>query len=154
MAGELRMTKQALPLLLLLAACGAAEDDAKQGQLASPPEVANAAAPPAPAREPTRDSPFSSTGYALNGTKPFWGGTVTGTSIRYMTPENQFGDVVDTRLSFAPGREVYRGTLGGRPFVLTLSRGPCSDDMSDRAYVFSAILEVRGETRCGCADPQ
>jgi uncharacterized membrane protein len=117
---------------------------------AAEPDEANAAAP-AP---PTASAPMSRTGYALVGTEPFWGGTVTGTDVRYMTPERQFGDVVTTRLSFGPGTETYRGTFRGRPFVLTLARGSCSDGMSDRAYAFSATLEVLGETRRGCADPE
>jgi uncharacterized membrane protein len=113
------------------------------------PAPAQATAPPA--QPPT--GPFSSSGYALNGTEPYWGGTVTGTRVRYMTPENQFGSVVETTRTLG-ANEVYRGSLAGRPFVLTLSRTACSDGMSDRRYQFTALLEVRGETRRGCADPE
>lgn len=110
---------------------------------------ANGAAP-APERPA---GPFSLSGYALNGTEPFWGGTVIGTRIRYMTPENQFGSVVDTTRTLG-AEEVYRGSLGGRPFVLRIRRASCSDGMSDRTWQFTAVLEVRGETRRGCADPE
>jgi uncharacterized membrane protein len=145
-----------------LASCGV--DPAAENRSAHVPAPANAvaeaprAAPNAPAnsaapaaRPPT--GPFSASGYALNGTEPFWGGTVTGTRVRYMTPENQFGSVVETTRTLG-ANEVYRGSLGGRPFVLTLSRAACSDGMSDRSYQFTALLEVRGETRRGCADPE
>jgi len=97
---------------------------------------------------------LSASGYALVGTEPFWGGTVSGTRVRYMTPERQFGDVVETQRTFGAGSETYRGSFHGRPFVLTLARGPCSDGMSDRQHAFSATLEVGGETRRGCADPE
>jgi uncharacterized membrane protein len=97
---------------------------------------------------------MSPTGYALVGTEPFWGGTVTGTSVRYMVPERQFGDVVETRRSYGPGSETYSGRFRGRPFVLTLTRAPCSDGMSERPFAFTATLQVAGETRRGCADPE
>ncbi|HYJ30909.1 MAG TPA: hypothetical protein VEW25_11275 [Allosphingosinicella sp.] len=113
-----------------------------------PPEV------PAPNPGPPHNAPWSASGYALNGAEPFWGGSVTGTTIRYMTPDDQFGDVIETSVAFAPDRETYAGSWRGSPFVLTLSRGPCSDGMSDRTYAFSAALSARGEARRGCADPQ
>lgn len=137
--------REALILLGLLAGCR--EQQAPDNEVAPPP----APAPPAP---PPLSAPMSPTGYALNGTEPFWGGTVTGTDVRYMTPERQFGDVVATRRSFGSDSETYAGTFRGRPFVLTLRRGRCSDGMSDRVYAFTATLQVLGETRRGCADPE
>lgn len=122
---------------------------APAGRAAPAPVPAQPAAAPLPATHP-----WSPSGYALNGTEPFWGGTVTGTRIRYMIPENQFGTVIETSAAYAPDRETYSGTLGGRPFVLTLTAGPCSNGMSDHSYAFTAILEVGGETRRGCADPE
>jgi uncharacterized membrane protein len=124
----------------------AAAETPKQAPAAPPANAATPAAPPG-------GGPFSPSGYALNGTEPFWGGTVTGTRVRYMTPENQFGSVVETARTLG-ATEVYRGSLGGRPFVLTLSRSPCSDGMSDRAYPFTALLQVGGEARRGCAEPE
>jgi uncharacterized membrane protein len=71
-----------------------------------------------------------------------------------MVPERQFGDVVETRRSYGPGSETYSGSFRGRPFVLTLTRAPCSDGMSERPFAFTAALQVLGETRRGCADPE
>ncbi len=155
------VTRYAAPLLLAaLAACGDAPQPADaNGAAAAAPKAqsANVAAPqaaqPAPP-PPTGTAPMSPTGYGLVGTEPFWGGTVTGTSVRYMVPERQFGDLVQTRRSYGPGTETYTGTFRGRPFVLTLRRGPCSDGMSDRTFAFTATLQVLGETRRGCADPE
>lgn len=118
---------------------------------ASPAGVATPA--PAPPAAP-RTGPWSATGYAFNGTEPFWGGSLTGTTIRYMVPEDQFGDVVETQVSYDATRETYSGRYRDRSFVLTLTRSACSDGMSDRRYTFTATLQVLGETRRGCADPQ
>ncbi|HEX8192945.1 MAG TPA: hypothetical protein VF552_08600 [Allosphingosinicella sp.] len=156
------MTKCAAAALLLLGltACGgtAAEDDLGNAQAGAPgpaAPVANAAAPsPSPTPPATPSQPMSPTGYALVGTEPFWGGTVTGTSVRYMVPERQFGDVVETRRTYGPGRETYSGRFRGQPFVLTLVRQACSDGMSERPFAFTATLQVAGETRRGCADPE
>lgn len=147
---------------LLLAGCGDGERNRADANAVTsvPPPVANASgeAPPASSAAPPaaapRTAPWSATGYAFNGTEPFWGGSVTGTTIRYMVPEDQFGDVVETDVAYAAESETYSGRYRGRPFVLTLVRGACSDGMSERAYAFNATLQVLGETRRGCADPQ
>jgi uncharacterized membrane protein len=160
----MRRRRGAAALLLVgLAGCGddrqAGVDPGRDNAAVAPPSprapenaAANAARPaPPPA---TGTAPMSPTGYALVGTEPFWGGTVTGTRVRYMTPDRQFGDVVETRISFGPGTESYSGTFRGRPFVLTLTRGACSDGRADQPFAFTATLQVLGETRRGCADPE
>lgn len=148
---------------LLLAGCQASPPGGNEaGSAAAAPSAPIVSAPataPAATAQPKAaplpaTHPWSPTGYALNGTEPFWGGTVAGTRIRYMIPENQFGTLVETSAAYAPDRETYSGTLGGRPFVLTLTAGPCSNGMSDHVYAFTATLEVGGETRRGCADPE
>ena len=151
----------ALALALAAAACGdsgvpadvAEPAPAQTARAPEAPQANSAAATPAPSPPPA-SHPWSPGGYALNGAEPFWGGTVTGTSVRYMTPENQFGTLVETRVAYEAGREVFTGTLAGRPFVLTITPGPCSNGMSDHSYAFTAAVQVRGETRRGCADPQ
>ena len=142
---------------LALAGCGEPEKAPTTNQAVASPAAraeVEAPAPPPPAPAAPRTGPWSATGYALNGTEPFWGGSLTGTTVRYMVPEDQFGDLVETRAAFLPDRETYSGAYRGHPFVLTLRRTPCSDGMSDRAYPFTAELSVRGETRRGCAEPQ
>jgi uncharacterized membrane protein len=111
--------------------------------------------PAPPAAEPARPaSSWSRSGYRLIGTEPFWGGTVSATRIVYQTPDNQSGESIAVTASYSPAREVYAGRSGGKPFVLTLTRGPCSDGMSDNVHAFTAALQVQGETRQGCANPQ
>ena len=148
-----------LAAALALAACGQNQDAAPRNAVADAGPNGTAAPRnkmPAPAPESAvqRTGPWSPSGYALNGTEPFWGGSISGTSIRYMTPEDQFGDVIETRAAYAADGETYSGTWRGRPFILTLTRASCSDGMSDRVYSFTAALQVAGGTRRGCADPQ
>ncbi len=158
------------PILFVLATCGATEgppaappmeSGTSQPANASEAGVTSEAEAPvagsvqgssATASEDSR-SPWSQSGYRIIGTEPFWGGTVTPDEIIYSTPENQQGETIAVTLAYGPDREVYSGQLGGRPFVLTLTDGPCSDGMSDNVHRFTATLEVDDETRRGCANP-
>ena len=134
---------------------GTSAGNASSPSAKAPAEPSAPAAKVAPKATPAPSShPWSPSGYALNGTEPFWGGSLTGTNVRYMTPDDQFGDLVAVTAAYSAAQEVYAGTLGGQPFVLTLTAGPCSNGMSDHSYAFTATLQVRGETRRGCADPQ
>ena len=130
-------------------AVGSANEIQIEANLAEPKVEPPAASDPAP-----KASAFSASGYRLIGTEPFWGGTVTADRIVYSTPDNQSGETIQVRRSEEPGREIYSGTLNERPFVLTLSAGPCSDGMSDNVHAFTASLQVDGETRQGCANPR
>ncbi len=146
--------RSAVALLAFLAACERAPSP-PPGNQAGQAETPAVLAAPANELEPVPDShPWSPSGYALSGTAPAWGGTVAGTSVRYMVPEDQFGRVIETRVTNGARSETYSGSLRGRPFVLTLTAGPCSDGVSDHAYAFTAQLEVDGQTRRGCADPE
>ncbi len=165
--------------LLALCACESREpaavepvanEAANQSAAAAPPAAAPVpAAAPAPSSSPATPAPppdghlgstkaagerWSGRGYRLIGTEPFWGGTVSPTEIVYSTPENQEGERIAVEATFAPERAVYTGRLDGRPFVLTLTPGPCSDGMSDNVHAYTARLQVRGESRQGCANPR
>ena len=120
--------------------------------------IANRAANEAPATgapaPPQEASPRSASGYRLIGTEPFWGGTVSPREIVYSTPENQAGERIFVTVRIEGGSEIYSGRLSGQPFTLVLTDGPCSDGMSDNVHAYTARLEVQGETRSGCANPQ
>jgi uncharacterized membrane protein len=122
-------------------AAAAAEPAAAMGNDAT-------ASAPAPAAR----KPWSASGYTLSGTEPFWGGTVTGSRFVYQTPEDQAGTSVAASVELGAARESYAGTLAGKPFRLTLTKGSCSNGMSDRVFAFTANLTVAGEERRGCAD--
>ena len=138
---------------LLAAGCGApSQEQANRGEETEAVARAPSAAPSPPA--PPHDAPWSATGYALNGAAPVWGGSLTGTTVRYMTPDDQFGDVIETQVAYTPDAETYSGAWRGAPFVLTIRRRSCTDGLSDRVYPFAVDLRARGGTRRGCADPQ
>jgi uncharacterized membrane protein len=169
--------RRAACLALAALAVGGCEQQAEERQTAADADiVANAgpapvaaadpatgAAEPAAAVEndatatvpaPAARKPWSPSGYTLSGTEPFWGGTVSGSRIVYQTPEDQAGRSIPATAELADSRETYAGRLNGKPFRLTLTKGTCSNGMSDRAFAFKATLSVAGETRQGCADPK
>jgi len=93
------------------------------------------------------------------GTEPFWGGEVRGSTFRYETPENTAAkspnapkgeEIAVTRFAGRNGLS-FTGTLDDEDFVAAVTPGECSDGMSDRKYPFTAMLQVRGENRLGCA---
>jgi uncharacterized membrane protein len=89
------------------------------------------------------------------GTEPFWGAEVKGRCVTYSTPENQVGVRVWTHFSGTASDGKWEGALEGKPFVMTIrTDAACSDGMSDTVYPIAVTLEVRGETRRGCARPQ
>ena len=99
--------------------------------------------------------PYSGIGAAesvhFTGTEPFWGGEVSGDTLTYRTPDDQQGrPIAITRFAGRNGLS-FSGDLDGKPLVLAITPGRCSDGMSDRAYPFAATLQVRGEQRQGCA---
>jgi uncharacterized membrane protein len=127
----------------------AAPGAATNGVASQPPQVSGTG------KTPTANaSPRSRGGYRLIGTEPFWGGTLADGELLYTTPENQVGESVAVELRFESGQEIYSGRLEEQPFILVLTDGPCSDGMSDNIHAFTARLEVKGETRQGCANPQ
>lgn len=85
------------------------------------------------------------------GNEPFWGGEVTGTSLRYSTPENSAGDTFEVSRFVGNSGLGLSGQLAGAAFDLTITIGECSDTMSDRAYPFTATLKIDEELRSGCA---
>lgn len=117
------------------------------------------AAPPAPpaAAGPCRvqdGKPIDAAPLRAVGTEPFWGARIEGRCVTYSHPEDQKGTRVWTRFTPRPGGGTWSGTLGGKPFRLTIRpRKDCSDGMSDKRYPLAADLVVGGERRSGCAEP-
>ncbi len=87
----------------------------------------------------------------LTGTEPFWGGTVSGNSLTYTTPENPEGSVAGVERFAGRGGLSFGGELEGARLDLMVTPGTCSDGMSDRTYPFTATLKLGEETRTGCA---
>jgi len=87
----------------------------------------------------------------FTGTEPFWGGEVSGDTLTYQTPDDQKGRQIAVARFAGRNGVSFSGDLDGKPLVLAITPGRCSDGMSDRAYPFAATLQVRGEQRQGCA---
>ncbi len=86
------------------------------------------------------------------GTEPFWGITITGRSVDWSDPEteNRTGRVGKPRLS--SGKAVWKGEVSGHgAFTLTVTRGPCSDGMSDFTYPLTVKVRTSELTLNGCA---
>jgi len=87
----------------------------------------------------------------LIGTEPFWGGEVAAGTLRYTTPENIEGTLVQVARFAGNNGLGLSGRLDGRPLDLTVTPGTCSDGMSDRRYPFVATLRLGEDMRTGCA---
>ena len=87
----------------------------------------------------------------FTGTEPFWGGKVTGSTLTYSTPENIDGTQISVERFAGRGGLSYSGQHSEAPFDVTITRGQCSDGMSDRTYPYTVTLSVEGEQRSGCA---
>ena len=131
-----------LSLVLSLSACSTPEPDTPPGNAAAPSQApAPVASPAAPGR------------LRVIGTEPFWGIDVEGDRLHFTTAEDQAGK----HLAAAPVAEGdglrYAGQGDdGIAFELRLSRGACSDGMSDRTYAYNATFRYGSTEYRGCAD--
>lgn len=86
------------------------------------------------------------------GTEPFWGLEFTGTEMVWSTPEPPEQRARQPKPLLQGTVAIFEtSTAGGVPLKATLSATECSDGMSDRTYPLTAIVEIGGETRTGCA---
>lgn len=85
------------------------------------------------------------------GTEPFWGGSIASGTFLYTTPENQAGESIAVKRFAGNSGLAFSGTRGGKPLDLTVTKGVCSDGMSDRTYPYTATLRIDTEQRSGCA---
>ena len=85
------------------------------------------------------------------GTEPFWAALLAGTTLTYMTPEDQQGTPIAVRREEQDGAAVFHGKLAGTPLRLRIAAATCSDGMSDTVYPYLAELTVGGQLRRGCA---
>ena len=130
---------------LLLAACAGGEAPASAD--ATP---ATTSAPTDAAPELVEDS--GPRDFRAFGTEPFWNVDVTGDTLLFTTPEDQAGQALaGTRSAFAKGVEIS-GTHAGKPFVLVIRSGECSDGMSDNTYAMDAEFDIHGQSLKGCAE--
>jgi uncharacterized membrane protein len=135
--------------LLALAACAAPQP---------PAAPAPAADAPVPDAVPTAKRVAGSESvdplwiFRAFGTEPFWNVQVEGKTLTYTTPEDQAGQVMQgERRAIAGGVEI-NGSHDGKPFLLTIAKGECSDGMSDNVYELAAEFRYDDMDYKGCAE--
>lgn len=146
-------------LSLLLVACNPSQPPAEP---LPPAEAAAPAAPAAPA-PPAAAAPAAKRVageenadplriFRAFGTEPFWNVNVENMRLTYTTPEDQAGVVMEgTRKALADGVEIT-GQHDGKPFVLTISSGTCSDGMSDNTYSLVSTFRFGEIDYKGCGE--
>lgn len=86
----------------------------------------------------------------FSGTEPFWGGSVTGSTLTWTTPEKPEGTTIHVDRFSGNNGLGFSGTLEASTFNMAVTHAPCSDGMSDRTYPFTVTLEIAQATRSGC----
>lgn len=86
----------------------------------------------------------------FTGTEPFWGGTVSGKTLIYTTPENPDGTTLPVERFSGNNGLSFNGAMGDQSFDMAITHAACSDGMSDRTYPFTVTLRLAGEVRQGC----
>ena len=128
-------------LSLLLVACNPSQPPAEPvppadavAPVASVAPTPSATEAPAAKRAAGQEDADPLTIFRAFGTEPFWNVNVEATRLTYTTPEDQAGVVMEgTRRALPDGVEIS-GQHDGKPFVLSVSNGTCSDGMSDNTH--------------------
>jgi len=104
----------------------------------------------------TKGSPAAASGdFAgdLNalGTEPFWAINIRADGLTFSRPGVEDAKSANPGPVIEDGRATWTIADGPTPFKLTLTKGDCSDGMSDRHYTLSAVLVFENKTMYGCA---
>lgn len=146
-------------LSLLLVACNPSQPPAEPAAPAEAVAPAGPAAPAPPATEAPAAKRVAGQEHAdplrifrAFGTEPFWGVNVEDARLTYTTPEDPAGVVMQgTRKTLDDGVEIS-GQHDGKPFVLTVSRGTCSDGMSENTYSLVSTFRFGEIDYKGCGE--
>lgn len=131
---------------LLLAAC---QPEAPGGGEAAPPADAPASAP-APADDPGAAFRVD---FSARGNEPFWGVEIKGTDIVLTRPDAPAVTATNAGLAATADQAIWTAQAGGAAVTLTLTKGDCSDGMSDLKYGYTAHVVWGAETLNGCGFP-
>ena len=153
-AGWWGMRSAFLLCIALLAACqdkGVSVDQATDGQAAAP-----VTSPPTPFASESAVStlprvPVSGQQFQAHGTEPFWSLEVLDGKLLYTSPETPQAVAIAVSFSNKGMALRYSGTMAGKPVVLTIERGECSDGMSDTVYSHKSTFTWGERTEHGCA---
>ena len=144
-------------LSLLLVACNAPQPSSEPSPQPEAAEPAATSAPPVAEAPMAKRAPGQENADPLQifrafGTEPFWNVNVEDATLTYTTPEDQAGVVMQgTRRALEEGVELS-GSHDGKPFVLTVTAGECSDGMSDNQYELNASFRYGDIDYKGCGE--
>jgi uncharacterized membrane protein len=136
---------------LALAACDRPAEEAPGGMDAPPPADAPAAAPAADPAAPFRVD------FSASGTEPFWRVDIKGTDITLSGPVTETIPAphvaANAGLAATGDAATWTAQAGTTPVVVKVTKGDCSDGMSDLTYPYSAEVSWGGQTLKGCGFP-
>ncbi len=133
---------------LWLAACS---PEAPGGGDAVPPADAPAPAPaPAPAAEPGAAFKVD---FSARGNEPFWRVDIKGTNVVLTRPDAPAATATNAGLAATDAQATWTAQAGATAVTVTLTKGDCSDGMSDLKYSYSAQVVWGAETLKGCGFP-
>ena len=144
-------------LSLLLVACNAPQPSSEPSPQPEAAEPAATSAPPVAEAPMAKRAPGQENADPLQifrafGTEPFWNVNVEGDTLTFTTPDDQAGIAMQgTRRTRGDTLELS-GTHGGKPFVLEVSPGECSDGMSANVYALSARFRFGDMNYAGCGE--
>ena len=143
--------------LFLAVLTGCSQPNEPAAESSSTPAPSEASAPTTPISAPSSQAPATAASLALPdtftalGTEPFWAAKVTGKRLTYMTPEDQTGQTITVARKDSAELVELHGTLAGKPLALAITKGPCSDGMSDVVYRWSVERRLGDDVQRGCA---
>jgi uncharacterized membrane protein len=131
---------------LLLAACA---PEAPGGGESAPPADAPVEAPP-----PAADAGAAfRVDFSARGTEPFWGVDIKGTDIVLTRPDAGPATAANAGLAATESQAIWTAQAGATPVTVTVTKGDCSDGMSDLKYGYTAEVVWGAETLKGCGFP-
>lgn len=87
------------------------------------------------------------------GTEPFWGLEVTAEGLRFTTPDDPDGRRFPPVEPAASGDTLHWvAEAGGVALDARIWPGECSDNMSDKRWTHTAVVQLGGTVHRGCAE--
>ena len=85
------------------------------------------------------------------GTEPFWGVSIRAEHVTLSRPGEEDIQGSNAGPKIEGGSATWTVSGGAKPFTVTVTKGDCSDNMSDRHYPYKALLTFEERVLGGCA---
>ena len=105
---------------------------------------------PAPAADPGAAFRVD---FSARGNETFWGVDIKGTDIVLTRPDAPAATATNAGLAATDRQAVWTAQAGATAVTVTLTKGDCSDGMSDLKYGYTARVVWGAETLEGCGFP-